>query len=320
MSSTRRTYVACLAVSLLAAPGCEDVVVNTVGTSALQISPAAASLAIGDTARFTASVLSSDGVPLAGREVEWRSLQPAIARVDDGGLVRALATGHAVIRATAEGVSADAAVTVTAPPRIHVSRTTVTFSAVSGGPDPAQQTVAVANSGGGTLNRLSRSVVYASGQRQGWLDTDLSSSTAPATLTLRARTGGLEEGTYTATVRVASAVAGSGTANVVVTFAIAGAAVSGSRPAVPDGVSATPISSSQVRLSWQPPGGQTHYELRRRTGTGGGWSFSASVQGSATSYLDSGLGAGTTYQYQVRACAGTRCSDYSSPVTATTAG
>jgi mannan endo-1,4-beta-mannosidase len=83
-------------------------------------------------------------------------------------------------------------------------------------------------------------------------------------------------------------------------------------------VAATALSATQVQLSWTAPGGQTSYEIRRRTGTGGQYNFNITVSGEAISYEDSGLTPGTTYQYQVRACVESACSDYTNPVTVNT--
>jgi hypothetical protein len=88
----------------------------------------------------------------------------------------------------------------------------------------------------------------------------------------------------------------------------------------PTDVTATPISSSQLSVSWTPRGGWTHFEVRRRTGTNGAWSSATTVPGHASVYLDSGLSSRTTYQYEVRSCNNRDCSRYSSRATATTAG
>jgi hypothetical protein len=73
-----------------------------------------------------------------------------------------------------------------------------------------------------------------------------------------------------------------------------------------------------VLVTWDPAAGHTHYEVRRRTGTGGGWESPVVVPGTSAQYLDNGVTAGQIYQYQVRTCAGSSCSDYSGPQTVTT--
>lgn len=107
------------------------------------------------------------------------------------------------------------------PPAIVLSRTSITFNGKYVGADPPSQTVSVTNGGGGTVNGLSASVVYGSGQPTGWLAASLSSTTAPSTLTLTATTGLLLPGTYTATVSVASPVVSNSPQTVSITFTVA---------------------------------------------------------------------------------------------------
>ncbi len=61
-------------------------------------------------------------------------------------------------------------------------------------------------------------------------------------------------------------------------------------------------------LSWTASSGATKYQLQRRP-SGGSWG-NIIQDSSATTYNESGLAAGT-YEYIVRACAGTTCSTYS---------
>ncbi len=92
------------------------------------------------------------------------------------------------------------AFTVSSPPRLDVSATTIVFGADLAGASPAAQIVQITNGGGGALNGLSTSVQYASGA--GWLSAALNTTSAPASLTLQANPTGLAAGTYTATVRI----------------------------------------------------------------------------------------------------------------------
>ena len=95
-------------------------------------------------------------------------------------------------------------------PLISVAPATVTFSAVTGSANPTAKTVAVSNTGGGTLSGLSTATTYAAGQPTGWLAATLSPTTAPAALTLQPNIGSLPSAfdTLTATVTVKSSVAG----------------------------------------------------------------------------------------------------------------
>jgi hypothetical protein len=88
-----------------------------------------------------------------------------------------------------------------APPALSVSPTTLAFSATQGGANPAAKTVAVTNTGGGTLD------VTASDDAA-WLAVTPASGTAPATLTVTPSIAGLASGTYTATVTVTATTTG----------------------------------------------------------------------------------------------------------------
>jgi hypothetical protein len=111
--------------------------------------------------------------------------------------------------------------TVSAPPAIDLSATSATFSATAPSVDPAQQTVDVSNSGGGSLSGLSANIAY-SETTTGWLTATVASSApdAPSTtpLTLHVTTGSIAPGEYHATVTVSSSVAGVASQTVAVTF------------------------------------------------------------------------------------------------------
>jgi hypothetical protein len=105
-----------------------------------------------------------------------------------------------------------------AMPLIGLTPGAVTFTDTVLTTDPAPQTVAVANTGTGTLNGLAVGAInYATGL--GWLTATLNQATAPATLTLRVAKGALAAGTYTATVPIAAGFAGNAP-SVTVTFVV----------------------------------------------------------------------------------------------------
>jgi chitodextrinase len=92
-------------------------------------------------------------------------------------------------------------------------------------------------------------------------------------------------------------------------------------PSVPTGLTAAPQSSTQIDVSWNASTdnvGVTGYELQRCQGSGcTSWGTVATPTG--TTLNDTGLSAGTTYRYQVRARdAVPNWSVYTSPVTAST--
>ncbi len=106
------------------------------------------------------------------------------------------------------------------PPAISVAPATPSFTATSGGADPAAIAVSVTNSGGGSLNLLALGATSYGAGASGWLGASLSNTTAPATITLTAQTGALAPGTYTATVPVQSGVSGVATKNLAITFTV----------------------------------------------------------------------------------------------------
>jgi hypothetical protein len=106
-------------------------------------------------------------------------------------------------------------------PAIALSATSKSFSGTQGEADPAAQTAAITNAGVGTLDGLATEISYTAGQPEGWLNAELSATTAPSTLALTATTGSLPPGTYTANVAVSSAVAGNSPQLVAVTFTLA---------------------------------------------------------------------------------------------------
>jgi hypothetical protein len=80
------------------------------------------------------------------------------------------------------------------------------------------------------------------------------------------------------------------------TDAWAGSAIGSSAPATPTGLTATPVSSSQIDLSWNAVSGASGYDIER-DGT------VIVFDHVGTSYSDTGLNPSTLYTYRVRAVA-----------------
>src|SRR6266540_3823450 len=76
---------------------------------------------------------------------------------------------------------------------------------------------------------------------------------------------------------------------------------SGTPPAAPTNLSAAPVSSSQIDLSWTGSSGATSYNALRSTTNGGPYTQVANGV-TSTSFSDTGLVASTTYFYVVQAC------------------
>lgn len=209
-----------LAAAVVVAVACTtDTSVGPDTIASLAVSPDSTDVIVGTTRQLTAVVHDANGVPFVGVPTAWASGNPGIATVSATGLVSGVAFGTTTISATVESLTATAKITVVPPPSIALSATTVTFTAVAGGPDPAPQTVAVTNGGGSSLVGLAvDTVIYSGGS--GWLTASLDVPSAPATLTLIAATGSLAVGSYTATVRLASPVAANSPQDITVTFTV----------------------------------------------------------------------------------------------------
>jgi transcriptional regulator CtsR len=92
----------------------------------------------------------------------------------------------------------------------------------------------------------------------------------------------------------------------------------GPPPNAPSDLTATPLSSSRINLTWQDNSDdETGFKIERKTGSGS-YSQIATVGAGVTSYSSSSLRASTTYYYRVRAYKGTLNSDYCEEDSATT--
>ena len=75
--------------------------------------------------------------------------------------------------------------------------------------------------------------------------------------------------------------------------------------------SSTPTQSTSATISWAASTGATRYELQRREGAADAWSANLlSSSSTTTSYTQTGLADGDSYQYQVRACNASGCSGW----------
>ena len=83
------------------------------------------------------------------------------------------------------------------PPVLSVTPASLSFGGTAGGANPASKTLAVANTGGGSLS-------FTASDDASWLSVSPASGSAPSTLTVSVNTAGLSAGTHTATVTVAS--------------------------------------------------------------------------------------------------------------------
>jgi uncharacterized protein YjdB len=101
--------VATVAISVQATP-----------VATVELTPTSGTLLVGDNATLAATTKDAAGQPLANRFVSWSSSDPAIATVDNTGLVVGRGVGVAQITASAEGKSAVANIQVTPLPTASV--------------------------------------------------------------------------------------------------------------------------------------------------------------------------------------------------------
>ena len=97
-----------------------------------------------------------------------------------------------------------------APPQISLSSTQLQFAYTTGGAEPSAQSVAIANSGGGTLS-------WAASSNSPWLTVTPASGTGAGTLTVGTNTAGLSAQTYNGSISVTASGASPQTISVKLT-------------------------------------------------------------------------------------------------------
>jgi uncharacterized protein YjdB len=99
--------------------------VTPVPVASVVVTPAVVSQFAGTTQQFSAVLKDAAGNVVTDRSISWTSSNPAVASVDGNGLESSLAVGTATITATSEGISGNAATTVTATSPARVSNLAV---------------------------------------------------------------------------------------------------------------------------------------------------------------------------------------------------
>ena len=95
----------------------EAVVTVMQSAGSVVVSPAAATIALGDTVRLAAEVFDENGHLVGGAEFSWASSDVSVATVDASGLVRGAGEGTATITATAGDALGTSEITVENPDR-----------------------------------------------------------------------------------------------------------------------------------------------------------------------------------------------------------
>src|SRR5436190_816846 len=124
------------------------ITVTTVPVASVAVSPATASIGVGQTVQLAAMPKDSAGAALTGRTVTWTSSNTSVATVSSSGQVTGVAAGSATITATSEGKTGSAAVTVAPVP---VASVTISPTASIRVGQTVQLTATLKDSTGGAL-------------------------------------------------------------------------------------------------------------------------------------------------------------------------
>jgi uncharacterized protein YjdB len=129
--------------------GWVNVTVIPAPVATVTISPAAPSVAVGDSVQLNAVLKDASGNTLTGRVVSWSSGATSIAIVTNTGMVTGVAAGTAVITATSEGQVGTVTVTVTSSQRtVTVTPDTATIAPLG----TVQLTAVVKDASGSPIN------------------------------------------------------------------------------------------------------------------------------------------------------------------------
>ena len=126
--------------------------------ASVSVTPATATIGVGQTAQYAAITRDAFGNPLGGRTVTWSSSNPGVATVNGAGQATGVAVGSATLTATSEGKSGTAAILVTNVPVASVTVSPATASVPAG--QTVQLTATLKDANGNTLT--GRTVTWSS--------------------------------------------------------------------------------------------------------------------------------------------------------------
>ena len=107
--------IATISATIDGKSGSAAITVSPVSVASVRLTPTTVVLERNATRQLTAVAVDAAGSPLDGRAVQRSTDAPTVATVSTTGMVQAVGTGYAVIRATVEGRSASSAITVVEP-------------------------------------------------------------------------------------------------------------------------------------------------------------------------------------------------------------
>ncbi len=203
------------------ASGTALVTVTLPPVATIVIAPTTATVLVGATTSLTATARDAAGNALTGRTLTWSSASPTIATVSTSGVVTGVSAGTANVTVTAEGVTAQAVITVTVPPVATVTVTATSTNLLTGA--TTQATAVLRDAGGATLN----------GRAVAWT----ASNTAVATVSGTGLITAVGVGT---TIITASSEGRSGTLGIAVQLSVATVVVTLPSPSLEIGATMTP--------------------------------------------------------------------------------
>ncbi|MCA0374203.1 MAG: DNA/RNA non-specific endonuclease [Gemmatimonadetes bacterium] len=105
---------------------CNDngVVTPPAVVTSVRVTPTSAQVNAGSSTAFTAEALDASNVVIPGKSFTWSSADPSIATVNASGVATGQQVGTTQIRATVDGVTGSATLTVNAPPGVPTVRFT----------------------------------------------------------------------------------------------------------------------------------------------------------------------------------------------------
>ncbi len=106
--------------------------INAAPVASIALSPTSITGVAGSTTQVTAVLKDASGNTVVGPTVSWASSNASAANVNSSGLVTLKASGTATITASTGGVTANDAVTVTAPPVVAIALAPSTVTGVPG--------------------------------------------------------------------------------------------------------------------------------------------------------------------------------------------
>jgi trimeric autotransporter adhesin len=115
------TGVVHIAASAVGKSAIAEVTVNPTPVATVRLTPSSQDLLVGQTVQIGAEALDEQGNVLPGRPVTFTTSNPAVATVNNAGLVTALAPGSAIITGASEGKSAPSSITVSSVPVASVA-------------------------------------------------------------------------------------------------------------------------------------------------------------------------------------------------------